>query len=44
MSNLLLEESESKIKEIRKKLWLIISNIDDLVNQLLFEFNENIEQ
>jgi hypothetical protein len=44
MSNLLLEESPEKIKEIRKKLWLIISNVDDLVNQLLYEFNENIEQ
>jgi hypothetical protein len=44
MSNLLLEESAEKIKEIRKKLWLIVSNVDDLVNQLLYEFNENIEQ
>ena len=34
--------NEAGIKEIRKKLWLIVSNVDDLVNQLLYEFNENI--
>lgn len=44
MSNILLEAAEQKVKETRKKLWLIVSNVDDLVNQLLYEFNENIEQ